>query len=243
MRPHSMPPSPACTRRRWTRTARLRSTSTNCGPSWPLKPPSCSRPVAGRPIVRGWQKSSSTTRPTRGRRETRCGDDRFAASPPAGRRVTHPIDAHRGDAIAVDEWFGLPADPSAKDKLAGAQLANFGAFFSAKWRGNDWMWGRLDAAQGLVDLLTDSSRWFAESVSWDRCLRSCPESSPGDRRLRLDAHFAAEWEAAWTRSPPSSSTPLPSRPCPSSESDEAHPAPSDSGRPRAEHAARRLRPR
>ena len=63
----------------------------------------------------------------------------------------------------LNEWFGLSETPSTKDKLAGAQVANFGAFFSAKWRGNDWMWGRLDSAQGLVDLLTDSSRWFGSA--------------------------------------------------------------------------------
>ena len=103
-----------------------------------------------------------------------------------------------GDAPSpLSEWFGLPANPSAKDKLAGAQLANFGAFFSAKWRGNDWMWGRLDAAQGLVDLLADSSRWFAESVSWESVLEELHgivTSETGDSGW--NAHFAAEWEAA-----------------------------------------------
>jgi hypothetical protein len=38
-------------------------------------------------------------------------------------------------------------------KLAGNQLSNFGAFLSAKWRLNDWIWGRLDAARSLVDLV------------------------------------------------------------------------------------------
>lgn len=41
-----------------------------------------------------------------------------------------------------------------QDKLAGDQLANFGAFFSARWRLNDWIWGRLDAATSLVNILT-----------------------------------------------------------------------------------------
>jgi predicted acylesterase/phospholipase RssA len=38
-------------------------------------------------------------------------------------------------------------------KLAGTNLWNFGAFFSARWRANDWWWGRLDGAAGLVRIL------------------------------------------------------------------------------------------
>jgi hypothetical protein len=41
------------------------------------------------------------------------------------------------------------------DKLAGNQLKNFGAFLSARWRLNDWTWGRLDAARSLVDVATE----------------------------------------------------------------------------------------
>lgn len=38
-------------------------------------------------------------------------------------------------------------------KLSGNALANFSAFFSKRFRANDWMWGRLDAAAALADLL------------------------------------------------------------------------------------------
>jgi hypothetical protein len=52
-----------------------------------------------------------------------------------------------------------PAGPlGADDKLAGNQLFNFGAFLKPSWRQNDWMWGRLDAAAHLVDLLTQPAR-------------------------------------------------------------------------------------
>ncbi|HET6938996.1 MAG TPA: patatin-like protein [Nocardioides sp.] len=43
------------------------------------------------------------------------------------------------------------ADPQAK--LAGVELAHFGAFLKGSWRANDWLWGRLDAAQRLLRLL------------------------------------------------------------------------------------------
>jgi hypothetical protein len=38
-------------------------------------------------------------------------------------------------------------------KLAGAQVHHFGGFFSADWRRNDILWGRLDAAERLIAAL------------------------------------------------------------------------------------------
>jgi predicted acylesterase/phospholipase RssA len=43
------------------------------------------------------------------------------------------------------------------DKLAGNELKNFAAFYKPSWRANDWMWGRLDAATSLLDLLVRPS--------------------------------------------------------------------------------------
>ncbi|MEE9415719.1 MAG: patatin-like protein [Acidimicrobiales bacterium] len=60
----------------------------------------------------------------------------------------------------LSSWFATPPN-TPETKLAGNQLVNFAAFFSARWRANDWMWGRLDAATSIVDLLADSTRWFA----------------------------------------------------------------------------------
>lgn len=51
-------------------------------------------------------------------------------------------------------------DPSAimgaNAKLAGNVLARFGGFLLARWRENDWQWGRLDAAAGIVKLCDNS---------------------------------------------------------------------------------------
>ncbi len=63
----------------------------------------------------------------------------------------------------LESWFTGGERLSVTDKLAGNQFVNFGAFFSARWRANDWMWGRLDGAKSLVDLLADSTRWFSGS--------------------------------------------------------------------------------
>jgi hypothetical protein len=55
---------------------------------------------------------------------------------------------------------GLPvrAPLRPEDKLCGDELADFAAMLSTKWRANDWMWGRLDAAATLVDNLLDPDR-------------------------------------------------------------------------------------
>ena len=43
-------------------------------------------------------------------------------------------------------------------KLAGMQLQHFGGFYKSSWRANDWMWGRLDGAARLVDVILDAER-------------------------------------------------------------------------------------
>src|SRR5262249_55178927 len=52
--------------------------------------------------------------------------------------------------------FGGPEEPA--HKLAGIQLAHFGAFYKSSWRANDWMWGRVDAVHRLVRILLDPER-------------------------------------------------------------------------------------
>jgi patatin-related protein len=39
------------------------------------------------------------------------------------------------------------------DKLAGSALSHFGGFFDENWRRNDILWGRLDAAERIIDAL------------------------------------------------------------------------------------------
>ncbi|MGH3519163.1 MAG: patatin-like protein [Haloechinothrix sp.] len=46
----------------------------------------------------------------------------------------------------------------AKDKLTGVQVHNFGAFYKASWRANDWMWGRIDGVGWLLQSLLDPQR-------------------------------------------------------------------------------------
>lgn len=44
------------------------------------------------------------------------------------------------------------------EKVAGTQLGHFGDFYKRSWRANDWMWGRLDAAYRLTQVLLDPRR-------------------------------------------------------------------------------------
>jgi patatin-related protein len=44
------------------------------------------------------------------------------------------------------------------EKLAGMQLQHFGGFYKSSWRANDWMWGRLDGASRIVDVVLDADR-------------------------------------------------------------------------------------
>jgi predicted acylesterase/phospholipase RssA len=71
--------------------------------------------------------------------------------------------------IDADPWGQLPADgeacllashcpPDAVHKLLGMQLRHFGAFLFPSWRANDWLWGRLDCAPRLVELILSPYR-------------------------------------------------------------------------------------
>lgn len=52
--------------------------------------------------------------------------------------------------------FGGPVGVAAK--LAGVQLGHFGAFYKKSWRVNDWIWGRLDGATRMVQIVLGPAR-------------------------------------------------------------------------------------
>ncbi len=56
---------------------------------------------------------------------------------------------------------------SPKGKLSGNSLKNFSAFLSARFRENDWMWGRLDTAASLVELLIRKEHFLRTTGSTD----------------------------------------------------------------------------
>lgn len=58
--------------------------------------------------------------------------------------------------IFTEAPLSLPSPASAAEKLTGVGLGHFAGFYRRSWRANDFMWGRLDAAARIVDLLLDS---------------------------------------------------------------------------------------
>lgn len=68
---------------------------------------------------------------------------------------SHNLDALeeiKVDRIAVDDANTL-RQGGARELLKGVQFGNFGAFFSRRSRENDYLWGRLTAAERLVDIV------------------------------------------------------------------------------------------
>ncbi|MCB1257633.1 MAG: patatin-like protein [Microthrixaceae bacterium] len=61
------------------------------------------------------------------------------------------------DRVKKDGWTTSADFLRPEVKLAGNELANFSAFLDARWRNNDWMWGRLDAASDLVTMMMNSA--------------------------------------------------------------------------------------
>lgn len=62
----------------------------------------------------------------------------------------------RVDRISPDDATAL-REGGTRASLKGWQLNAFGGFFSRAWRENDYLWGRLHAAERLVDILLSSA--------------------------------------------------------------------------------------
>ena len=67
-------------------------------------------------------------------------------------------------------------------KLYGLELGHFGGFVRSSWRANDWMWGRLDGATRLVELLLDPTRLREQPVSHAALAASLTRDMPDEDR-------------------------------------------------------------
>ncbi len=91
--------------------------------------------------------------------------------------LIHPVqsasDAGERDAVEVvrmsphDSRLLTPLDAT-KPKLKGIGTGHFAAFFKRRYRENDYLWGRLDAAERIVGLVLgeqdpDFRTWCAEA--------------------------------------------------------------------------------
>jgi len=74
------------------------------------------------------------------------------------------FDAIQVDRISPDDATAIRAGTAAS-MLKGVELRHFGAFFSRAHRENDYLWGRLHAVERLIDIVTDSARAEATTIS------------------------------------------------------------------------------
>jgi predicted acylesterase/phospholipase RssA len=103
--------------------------------------------------------------------------------------------------------LSLRSPATAADKLAGVGLGHFAGFYRRSWRANDFMWGRLDAAARIVDLLLDRpsddvGRFRSLDTSSQAEARSTflinallPEDLPEDAKPDLEARRTLLQEA------------------------------------------------
>ena len=83
-----------------------------------------------------------------------------------------------------DSRLLAPLD-AAEPKLKGIGTGHFAAFFKRRYRENDYLWGRLDAAERIVGLvLGDAGPRLPHVVRARRSTRSSPRSSRCSARPR-----------------------------------------------------------
>jgi hypothetical protein len=82
--------------------------------------------------------------------------------------------------VSTNTPNGLDARELGSEKVAGIQLGHFASFYKRSWRANDWMWGRVDGAMKLIQMLLDPARL---------------------RQLRVDAAKVADTVEAIARGP------------------------------------------
>lgn len=74
--------------------------------------------------------------------------------------LTQSVDLIELEPVIVDRISPVDADTIRREAdsptLKGTSLANFGAFFSRSDRENDYLWGRIQSADRLIDFIMDS---------------------------------------------------------------------------------------
>lgn len=102
--------------------------------------------------------------------------------------------------VSADVATAFGGPNSAKVKLAGAQLANFGSFYKKSWRANDWMFGRLDGAERIARILLNPAR-MARLYENRRSARDITDAigriavpEPGDADAADQNFLAAHWQ-------------------------------------------------
>lgn len=83
--------------------------------------------------------------------------DSTRITPPGDGAVKHAVDRVRRRIPKVRPRLDKDGKPRPQDKLGGVKIVHFGAFFSRRWRENDYLWGRLDGAERLLWLIEEAN--------------------------------------------------------------------------------------
>ena len=84
----------------------------------------------------------------------------------ADHRNLGDFDEIRVDRISPDDCHSIRTGGAAA-MLKGIDFNHFAAFFSRRHRENDYLWGRLHAAERLIDILTDAARLEGAAMGLD----------------------------------------------------------------------------
>lgn len=100
--------------------------------------------------------------------------------------------------VSADAGNGFDAREKPEDKLAGLQLGHFGAFYKRSWRANDWLWGRLDGAQRLSQVLLEPSRLRQQGFSASQAYRAIEALALGEEESKeRETLEKADWPRRW----------------------------------------------
>jgi hypothetical protein len=132
-----------------------------------------------------------------------AADTPVAAAFPQLVNGTRAIDERHEAERRWDGWEGRVDFLRPEVKLAGNELSNFSAFLDARWRDNDWMWGRLDTVSGLVEILLGHLRPDQVTDELRRCAGGAPEEDSLDDlrrrlvRMRQEEVLRERWGEGW----------------------------------------------
>ena len=108
--------------------------------------------------------------------------------------VEQLVETVRIDSIAASPLDDGDARGTATGKIAGVQLGHFGSFLRASWRGNDWMWGRLDGSSDLIDIMlfdADPTKLATLACKLRKVGDQPADDSPGAIKARLKERWHA----------------------------------------------------
>ena len=82
-----------------------------------------------------------------------------------------------------------------EELVTGIQLHHFGAFYRDSWRANDWLRGRIDGSEQLVQMLLAPERLRQLGLSGEDAHRLLRAVGVGPAGTALSTELAAAWDA------------------------------------------------